>query len=143
MAARLFPGLIDLEEESKTPAPPVVVAYVVNTPMTISTMKAATIYIQLRFLGVSSVSAKFDIFSSSLVGSCAFSGRARDLARIGIRCAEPERGRGAHGVGIGYDATNVPGSCLAPSVPGAADERLPKPTMEAEISFGFSRVFKY
>ena len=58
-----------LDDESRDPVLCVVAAQLVSTPITISTAKAATRYIQLRFLGASLVSTAFDIFSISLVGS--------------------------------------------------------------------------
>ena len=58
-----------LDHESRDPVLCVVAAQLVSTPITTSTAKAATRYIQLRFLGVSLASTAFDIFSISLVGS--------------------------------------------------------------------------
>ncbi len=58
-----------LEEKAKGPTPCVLEAQLVRTPIVASTMKAATRYIQLRFLGVSLDSVAFDMFSIFLVGS--------------------------------------------------------------------------
>ena len=62
-------GVGSLDDESRDPILRVVAAQLVSTPIAASTMKAATRYIQLRFLGASLVSVAFDMFSISLVGS--------------------------------------------------------------------------
>ncbi len=96
-----------LDDESRDPVLCVVAAQLVSTPITISTAKAATRYIQLRFLGVSLVSTAFDIFSISLVGSLIVrAGAGPDPGfKPGGRTGSPSLPR----VCVDCMATNVPG----------------------------------